>query len=144
MATKTAVLPIRAVPEPQDPAAPLLAKMVDELGEIETRLAPHRTYIAREEALRKQIRAGADSPEKPADGEIRVPGTKFDVLLGPRSVERTIDFRVLVKRIGAAAFAKFARCGLGDLEKNAPGNELACVRSGNTGSRPLKVFAKAA
>jgi hypothetical protein len=38
----------------------LLARLVDELGEIETRLAPHRTFIAREEALRKQICAGVD------------------------------------------------------------------------------------
>jgi len=145
-ATKPEVLPVPAVPVPAtpDPMVALLAPMVDELGDIETRLAPHRSFIAREDALRKQIRAGADSPAKAAAAEIPVHGVRFDVILGPRALERAIDFKLLVKLLGAAAFSKFARCGLGDLEKHAPGMEIACVSSANTGARSLKVFAKAA
>jgi hypothetical protein len=144
---KPAILPIQAVPAvpaAPDPMTALLVRMVDELESIDKTLQPYRTYIAREDALRKQIRAGADSPAKAADAEIRVDGTSAFVILGPRALERAINFKLLVKKIGAAAFSKFAKCGLGDLERHAPGFEITCVSSAHTGSRPLKVFAKTA
>ncbi len=146
---KPEILPVLAVsvpaaPQP-DPMPALLAKMVDELGEIETRLAPHRTFIAREDALRKQIRTGADSPAKAADAEIRVDGTNAFVILGPKAFERAINFRELVKKIGAVAFSKFAKCGLGDLEKAVSADvQAGVVTAAHTGARSLKVFAKAA
>jgi hypothetical protein len=124
---------------PATPAA--LPGMVDELIDISSTLDPFRTLIAREEALRKRLRAAADFPAQPADREIRISGSKGFVILGPRAFERVINFKLLVKKIGAVAFAKFAKCGLGDLEKNAPGLDIACVTSANTGSRSLKVFA---
>jgi hypothetical protein len=79
-----------------------------------------------------------------APGGRSIHGTKFDVLLGLRALECAIFFTQLVKKIGAVAFSKFAKCGLGDLEKYAPGVEASVVTGANTGSRPLKVFARAA
>lgn len=127
-------------PAPAAPASPYpkIAAMVDELGDIDRRLAPVRTLIAREEALRKNLRAA--HTDHTADQEVRAAGSRFYAILGPKAAQRSIDFVRLVKKIGAARFVKFATCSLEALEKHAPGAEAEFVTKANTGSRPIRIF----
>jgi hypothetical protein len=127
------------------PAAPdPLAALADELGEIDRTLAPFRTRIARETALKSQMRAAVEAAEVPSDVEVRVAGTRFDVILGPKALEKSIDFKGLAKRIGLKAYAAFAKCTLKDLETHAPGRQAEVVTSAQTGPRSLKIFERAA
>lgn len=128
------------VPAAPDPLAPL----ADELGEIDKILSPHRTRIARETALKSQLRERADTPPRPADAEIRIAGTRFDVILGARAMVKTIHIGKLVKAIGAKAFHAFARATLADVEAHAPDLPLGVITSDNSGFRSLKIFEKAA
>jgi hypothetical protein len=128
-----------AVPVLPDPAAVALAAQVDELGAIGDRLAPLRALIAREEALRKTIRAAHEA--SPADREIEVLGTRYRAVLGPRGNQTAIDFPAVIKSIKAAAFAKFATCGIGTLAENvSPDLYSAVTSTDQTGPRSLKVY----
>lgn len=123
------------------PAPAPHAALIDELGDCDTRLAPLRTLIAREDALRKQLRAiYADDA---TDGEIPVQGTRFTTVLGPRGNQTAINIVALVKRIRAAAFAKFAVTTLAALKENvAPDVYDAVTSSVATGPRSLKTYPK--
>lgn len=116
--------------------------LVDELGALEKEMAPHAQKLARIEALRKALRAACPV----ADAEPwSVTAKKFCVILGPKALERSIDFGELVKKIGAKAFAAFAKTTLKDLEAHvAPDVVASVVKSLNTGSRSLKTFERAA
>lgn len=113
--------------------------MIDELGDIDVRLAPLRSLIAREDALKKLLRTiYADDA---TEGEIRVNGARFTTVLGPRGNQSVIDLALLVRKIKASAFAKFATCTLAALKENvAPDVADACVSLSATGPRSLKTY----
>lgn len=126
-----AATPVRA-PDPLAPA-------VDELGDIDVRLAPLRSLIAREQLLRSAVRDAHAANAAP--GEIRVAGARFDCVLGPRGNQTAIDLAKLVRLIKPSAFAKFATCTLAALKLNVADENVALVTSvGPTGPRGLKVL----
>lgn len=103
-------------------------------------MAPHAAKLKRIELLRKSLRASCNAP---ATESWTVTGSKFIALLGPRAMERSIDFRELVKAVGAKAYAAFATCTLKSLEENAaPAIVARVVTSEATGTRPLECFEK--
>jgi hypothetical protein len=65
------------------------------------------------------------------------------VKLGPCANESTISITALVKKIGAAAFAKFAGCTLKALKANVSSEIFDAVTStAQTGPRKLSTFEK--
>jgi hypothetical protein len=118
---------------------PEIAQLVDELGDIDKELAPHRLAMAREEAVRKLIRAHYDNA--PADEPAEACGQRFVVLLGAKAIQATIDYPKLIKAIGLKAFASFATATLAAVEKFAPNADV--VTRAHSGARSLKLFERA-
>ncbi|MES2136107.1 MAG: hypothetical protein V4502_03480 [Pseudomonadota bacterium] len=118
--------------------------MADELGALEKEyalaLAPFELKLPRIKALKETLQAAC--PAKP-DAEWLVEGTRFIVRLGPRAMARSIDFKALVKKIGAAVFVKFATCTLGALEENVKPDVIDdVVTTAQTGPRKLSTSEK--
>lgn len=127
-----------------NPGTSSLADMADELGALEKEyalaLAPLEFKLPRMKALKEALQEAC--PAKP-DKEWIVEGARFGVRLGPCATVRSIDFIKLIKKIGAAAFAKFATCTLKGLEANvSPETADAVVSSAALGPRKLSTFEK--
>jgi hypothetical protein len=121
-----------------------ISNWIDELGDLDRDLAPHRSSITRETAVKELVRkARADAMNAaPPTSELRVEGLRYYVLFGARKNETTISVKALVKAIGARAYSLFATTTLKALETHvAKDVAAACVSMGPTGSRTLKVFA---
>lgn len=125
-----------AVAEIEKRTTALIAQQVDELGDLERTLAPHRLAIAREETLRKLIRTWYDNKAEAEPFEAR--GTRYVVLLGVKALQATVDMTKLARIIGLKKLLEFASVTLAGLEKHAPG--LDVVTKAHTGTRSLKVF----
>lgn len=128
---------------PESSPSPLAA-MADELGALEKEyalaMAPLELKLPRMKALKEALQAACPAP---ADKEWIVEGEKFGVKLGPRANQRLINIVALVKKIGPAAFAKFATTTLGELEKNvSPDVAKAFVSTDQIGPRKLSTFEK--
>ncbi|MES2136975.1 MAG: hypothetical protein V4502_07955 [Pseudomonadota bacterium] len=128
------------------PASPSLAQLADELGALEKEyalaLAPLEMKLPRIKALKEALQKACSVK---ATDEWIVEGAHFGVRLGPCAIARSIDYKGLIKRIGAAAFAKFATCTLGALELVVtPEIAAAVVSSAQTGPRKLSTFEKGA
>lgn len=122
--------------------AALVAQQVDELGAITRELAPYRLSIAKEEALRKAIRAQFN--DSPAAEQFEAAGVNFTVILGAKALERSINPARLIKAIGLKVYASLARISLTALEANVDADIVAgVVTSANTGARSLKLFERA-
>ena len=131
-----------ATPKPAAINTAVIAAQVDELGGIERELAPIRHKIAREEYLKKAIRATFEFSE--ADKPFEANGAKYTALLGPKALQRSLNPLKLIKAIGVKAYAAIAKVTLTDLENNVAAEIVAgVVTSANTGTRSLKIFAKA-
>jgi hypothetical protein len=135
-----------ATVKPAKPSQPSLAAMADELGALEKEhalaLAPLEMKLPRMKALKEAIQKACTAP---GDQEWIVEGARFGVKLGACATQRTIDIPALVKKIGAAVFAKFATCTLGALEKHASADVVkAVVSSDQTGPRKLSTYEKGA
>jgi hypothetical protein len=120
--------------------------MADELGALKKEyallIAPFEKKLPRMNALQKAMQDAC--PAHP-DQEWVVEGARFGVRLGPRANQRTVNIVALVKKIGAAAFAKFATCTLGALEEHVGADVVkAVVTSAQTGPRKLSTFEKGA
>lgn len=120
--------------------------MADELGALEKEyallIAPFEKKMPRMKALQKAMQ---DACKAPAGKEWIVEGARFGVRLGPCANQRAINIAALIKKIGAAAFAKFATCTLGALEQHAGVDVVsAVVTSAQTGPRKLSTFEKGA
>jgi hypothetical protein len=134
--------PVQSV-TPAPPNAALNGEIVDELGACDTVLAPLRSLIAREDALKRQLRTIYAADTTP--GEIAVEGARFRCVLGPRGNQTGINLLALVKMIKPAAFARFATTTLEKLRKHVtPDVYLAVTLEAATGPRGLKTYAKAA
>jgi hypothetical protein len=120
--------------------------MADELGALEKEhailVAPFESKLPRIKALKALLQAACPAGT-PSSAEWIVEGARFGVRLGPQANERSIDFKGLVKKIGAAAFARFASCTLTALEAHVPPEMAeAVVSSDQTGPRKLSTFEK--
>jgi hypothetical protein len=114
---------------------------IDELGSLEKELAPLKTKIQRVEMLRKQIRTAAETGS--ATAEIQVSGSRYIAILGPRGNQTIINLPELVKRIKAAAFAKFATTTLSALQQHVDAETVEAVTATEaTGPRSLKILEK--
>lgn len=120
------------------PKSDPLAAAVDELGSIEKELAPLAGRIARAEQLRKAIR------QQTPDATSEIAGERFVAVLGPRGNQTVIRFPALVKKIGAAAYAKVATVTLKALEEHWPEHAAAVTSQEQTGTRSLKVLERGA
>lgn len=118
--------------------------MADELGALEKEyalaLAPMELKLPRMKALKEALQEAC--PAAP-DKEWIVEGEKFGVKLGTCAKQRSIDFVKLVKKIGAAAFAKFATSTLSALEAHVKPEVIDdVVTTTATGPRKLSTFEK--
>lgn len=118
--------------------------MADELGALEKEyalaLAPMELKLPRMKALKEALQLACTAP---ADKEWIVEGAKFGVKLGACANKGSIDFKALVKKIGAAVFARFATCTIADLEANVEADTVdAVLSSAQTGPRKLSTFEK--
>ncbi len=123
-----------------------LSALVDELGALEKEyalaVAPFEMKLPRMKALKELIQASCPAATKP-DAEWTAEGARFGVRLGPCANKRTIDIKALVKKIGAAVFARFATCTITDLEANVEAATVeAVLSSAQTGPRKLTTFEK--
>lgn len=119
----------------------LIAQLVDELGALETELAPLKPKFDRIEGLRRALRAWFDI--KPADQSCTAPGEKFIAELGPRAVERTAHPGRLIAVIGVRKYASLAVPTLRALEANLSPEVLAgAITSARTGPRPIKLLGR--
>lgn len=120
--------------------------MADELGALEKEyallVAPFEKKMPRMKALKEAMQAACPAGTLP-DKEWIVEGARFGVKLGPCANQRIVNYVALVKKISAAAFAKFATCTLGALEEHvSPDVMKAVVTSAQTGPRKLSTFEK--
>jgi hypothetical protein len=129
--------PAKAFPVPDFPP------IADELGALEKKMAAHEAEyaaqhgvdLARIEQLREALRNGCTAL---AGEPWTVIGKKFTAVLGPCSLKRVIDFRHLVKIIGAPAFAMFATCTLKEIRARClPPVIASVVKLTQTGPRDL-------
>jgi hypothetical protein len=125
---------------------PALAAAADELGALEKEyailLAPFEAKLPRMKALKEMLQEACPAA---AEKEWTVEGKHFGVKLGPCAQERTIDFKKLVKIVGASVFATFATCTLGNLDKAVEEKVIAAVvTTAPTGPRKLSTFEKGA
>jgi len=123
-----------------------IAAVVDELGDLDKTLAPHRNKIAREEKLRKLLRevtAGADE-----NVEIKANGVRYYAVLGVRTFERVILSKAkLFKAISAATFKRLAEVPFNKLDTvitEAEQEAKGISGRKQTGYRPLHVYEKPA
>lgn len=116
--------------------------MVDELGDLDFFLAPYRGKIAREEQLRKKLRA--EYAEKPGDQDFEIAGSRFVAFLGMRAIERWVNVQRLAKHVPLKMLTAIAGVTLKALEeaKIAGNVQAICIQSTQTGSRSLKVLPK--
>jgi hypothetical protein len=113
-----------------------LAANVDELGALESEIAPYKQKALRVEALRKAIRAHFDTHAALLSFE--APGTLYTALLGPRASETWINPALLIKAIGAKAYSAIATVTLKVLERSVTADIAAGVTSKKaSGSRTL-------
>ena len=117
---------------------PILSAQVDELGQLESELAPLKNKIARAEMLRKTIRQAFEQEDAAKPFEAK--GKRFTILLGPKAVQRSIDFKKLIKAIGLKKYAAIATCTLSALEQHHAECVPDVVTSDNTGARSFRVF----
>jgi hypothetical protein len=132
--------------KPAKAPSPSLAALADELGSLEKEyalaLAPLELKLPRIKALKAALQAAC--PAKARDEWI-IEGARFGVRLGPCAMERSIDFRAVVIKIGAKVYAQFATCTLGALEQHVEQAIIdAVVTSSAAGPRKLSTFEKGA
>lgn len=131
--TKTSTAAVIAV----DPRAAI----VDEIGDLESLLAPLKPKQARLDALRTELRASYD--DAPGAEAFRADGTRYFVMVGERGDQTVVDTAKLYKRIGWKAFLVLANVTVKALWALPKEVQAECKStSENTGPRPLKVLAK--
>ncbi len=123
-----------------------LASMADELGAIEKEynlaIAPLEMKLPRMKVLKELLQAACTAPK---DQEWSVEGARFVVRLGPCANARTVNIARLVRKIGAAAFAKFASCTIAALDRNVSADLAgSMIDSEQNGPRKLSTVEKGA
>ena len=123
---------------PTDPAV-LLAQHIDELGALESELAPIRVKLRRVETLRELIRRHFE--KKPAAKSFEARGKKYFATLGACAWQSEVDYKAVQKALGLAGYAAIAKPTLKALEETLAPDVLARVVAYDyRGARPLKTF----
>jgi hypothetical protein len=132
---------------PATKRTPHIGDLVDELGDIGVTLAPVRSHIAREDALRKALRAAVElaPPEEPQE----IQGKRWTAYLGRCGPQRKVNIASAAKILGLKGLVKVASVTLKALqEAYAAGlirielDMLHCIEETPTGTRTLEVFPK--
>jgi len=123
-----------------------IAKLVDEIGDLDRELSPILTpeFVARikkVQALRKQLRDKYDGAQ--ADRFYTAAGERYEVVLGARKNETHIHTSRLFDRVGRDVFLRIATVNERALEEECDkGIVRAVCEMRATGRRPLKVTEK--
>jgi hypothetical protein len=111
----------------KEKAAAALASMVDELGDLEAAIAPHKINFARVEVLRSSIRS-AYAKQDPGR-MYQAAGERWVCLIGKNGNASIVDKPELLKRIGPAKFAELAAVTIKSLEEHVSKEILGAVVS---------------
>jgi hypothetical protein len=122
----------------REQAAAALAKMVDELGDLEQEIGPHKAKFGRVEVLRSAIRSAF---AKADPGRMyQATGERWNCLVGKAGNQSVVDKDELLKRVGPQKFATAATISIKALEENFSQEILGAVVSLEpTGPRTLAV-----
>jgi hypothetical protein len=122
----------------QEAAADALVSMIDELGDLETEVAPYKAKLKRADALRAAIRgryAGA-----PPDAVFVVDGDRFRAVISAKGNESVVDNAALYKLAGPKLFVEIASVSLKAITDKCGAAMLGAVVSiEQSGSRSLVV-----
>jgi hypothetical protein len=117
-------------------AASALAKLADELGDLELELAPLKAKFARLDAIKLAIR-GAYKTASAGDA-YQVDGKRWTVLVGVCGNQTVVDVLALFKLVGAKVFLSIAGVSLKAIQENCAAEVLGAVVSTRlSGSRQL-------
>lgn len=112
--------------------------MVDELGDLEQEIGPHKAKFARVEVLRSAIRSAFSKADPTRMYQAN--GEKWVCLLGKAGNQSVIDKGELLKRVGPQKFCDAASLTIKALEENFSAEILGAVVSLEaTGPRILTV-----
>lgn len=117
--------------------------LVDELGVIAERRRKAKLDIAREKAIKDEIRdVWMDGKKATEAGTFH--GDLFTATCSARSVEKTLDLARLLKFVGVKKFLAVAKVTLKAFEELvAPADRGGYITQSQTGSREVDVFARA-
>lgn len=104
-----------------------LAKMADELGELERELEPFKPKFARVEVLRAAIRSAFTRADPGRRYEVS--GEHWTVLIGKSGNASIVDKPELLKLVGPSKFADIASITLRSLEEHCAKDILGAVVS---------------
>jgi hypothetical protein len=111
----------------REQAAAALARMVDELGDLEGEIAPFKAKFARVEVLRSAIRSAY---AKADPGRMyQASGERWVCLIGKAGNQSVVDKAELLKRVGPSKFADAANVSIKALEEHFPKEILGAVVS---------------
>jgi hypothetical protein len=120
---------------------PKLTALVDEIGDLEKELAPHKPKAARLEKLRKQLRDLYD--DKPASTPYTADGARYCIELGARGMQTVVNIPKLFKSVKLADFLKLAYVTLKDITAQcSPGVAASVLTEKQTGHRSLTITEK--
>jgi hypothetical protein len=120
---------------------PKLIALVDEIGDLEKELAPHKPKAARLEKLRKQLRDRYD--DKPADQPVTADGARYCIELGARAMQTVVNVPKLFKAMKLATFLKVATVTLKAITAECtPGVAGSVITEAQTGPRSLTITEK--
>lgn len=134
---------MKAKPVKAPSVDPAIAVIVDQIGDLERELSPFKSKITSLEAHRKALRALHD--QCPPGDTITAAGARYVAILGPCSLQKTVDIPRLVSVIGAKRFQEIASVTIRRVEHALPANNLIeVIDLFPTGPRSLTVSRKAA
>lgn len=118
-----------------------ISALVDEIGDLETELAPHKTKEARLKKLREQLRAEYDT--KPAKVKYTAEGKRYAIEIGARGWQTIVNLSKLYKSVKLNVFLQIVGATLKAIEQHAGAAVLASVtHEDQTGHRSLTITAK--
>jgi hypothetical protein len=121
--------------DPQDAAA---AAIADELGALDTELAPFKTKYSRAESLRKALREICKDRE--ATSQFVFEGDNYVVTLGAKSNEKFVRLAAAFKALGKVKFITACSMTIKAItEAVAPEVLPSLVGSEQTGSRNISI-----
>lgn len=117
--------------------------MVDEIGDLERELAPHKPKITRLDNLRKKLRDEYEG--QPAASAFTSDGARYAIEVGARGWQTLIDVSKLFKSVKVNDFLKMAGITLKALNSTcSPAVAASVISEAQTGPRSLVVTAKGA
>jgi len=116
------------------------AKLIDEAGLLEEKLAPYAGDRKRLEALRTEFRKWADDDKIEPLDTVPYSGAKFQVTLGRKELKRSVKSMAAVfKTLGKKKFLEVASVTLKALEEALGAAAAGFLRQDHTGARDVTI-----